>query len=205
MSNRRWKKDSLDPTIDKFPLRKQSFERSGGETVGDIYGPDTPPEKVGFPGEYPYTRGIRATGYRGRLWTMRQYAGFGTAKESNERYRYLLSQGTSGLSVAFDLPTQMGFDSDHDNALGEVGKVGVAIDSIADMRVLFDQIPLDKVRHAAQLAPTVPAIATRTTSPCLSFRLSAPLVFRLAPRLTCVFPAGLLLDSLHSSDNSSRQ
>ena len=143
MSNDRWKEDTLRPVLEKFPLRKDRFERSGGEEVADLYGPDVPPENIGKPGEYPYTRGIRPTGYRGRLWTMRQYAGFGTARESNERYRYLLSQGTSGLSVAFDLPTQMGFDSDHDNAAGEVGKVGVAIDSIADMRVLFDQIPLD--------------------------------------------------------------
>ena len=100
MGKGRWKDDTLAKTLAKFPLRKKRFERSGGEEVDDLYGPDAPPAEVGFPGEFPYTRGIRATGYRGRLWTMRQYAGFGTAKESNERYRYLLSQGTSGLSVA---------------------------------------------------------------------------------------------------------
>ncbi len=154
MGHGRWKDETLDPTVDRFPLRKQKFERSGGEEVTDLYGPDVPPSEVGYPGEFPYTRGIRATGYRGRLWTMRQYAGFGTAVESNERYRYLLSQGTSGLSVAFDLPTQMGFDSDHDNAAGEVGKVGVAIDSIADMRVLFDSIPLDKVSTSMTINST---------------------------------------------------
>jgi len=154
MSNDRWKEETLKPVLEKFPLRKDRFERSGGEEVVDLYGPDVPPETIGKPGEYPYTRGIRPTGYRGRLWTMRQYAGFGTARESNERYRYLLSQGTSGLSVAFDLPTQMGFDSDHDNAAGEVGKVGVAIDSIADMRVLFDQIPLDKVSTSMTINAT---------------------------------------------------
>ena len=154
MSNDRWKEDTLRPVLEKFPLRKDRFERSGGEEVADLYGPDVPPENIGKPGEYPYTRGIRPTGYRGRLWTMRQYAGFGTARESNERYRYLLSQGTSGLSVAFDLPTQMGFDSDHDNAAGEVGKVGVAIDSIADMRVLFDKIPLDKVSTSMTINAT---------------------------------------------------
>ncbi len=154
MSNSRWKDSTLAATLAKFPLRKQSFVRSGGEVVGDIYGPDLPPEQVGFPGEYPYTRGIRATGYRGRLWTMRQYAGFGTADESNARYRYLLGQGTSGLSVAFDLPTQMGFDSDSESALGEVGKVGVAIDSIADMRRLFDGIPLDKVSTSMTINAT---------------------------------------------------
>ncbi|WP_286954599.1 methylmalonyl-CoA mutase family protein, partial [Aminobacterium sp. UBA5277] len=100
---------------------------------------------LGYPGRYPYTRGVQPTMYRGRLWTMRQYAGFGTAEESNERYRYLLSQGQTGLSVAFDLPTQIGYDSDHPMAQGECGKVGVAIDSLADMEILFDKIPLDKV------------------------------------------------------------
>ncbi len=128
MGKRRWEEKTLQPTEEKYPLRKDQFVRSGGENVEALYSPDTPSPEIGFPGEAPYTRGIRATGYRGRLWTMRQYAGFGTAKESNERYRYLLDQGTSGLSVAFDLPTQMGYDSDHDNAAGEVGKVGVAID-----------------------------------------------------------------------------
>ena len=154
MSKRRWSADTLAPTTEKFPLRKKHFERSGGEEIADLYSPDEPGGDIGFPGEYPYTRGIRATGYRGRLWTMRQYAGFGTAKESNERYRYLLSQGTSGLSVAFDLPTQMGFDSDHINSAGEVGKVGVAIDSIQDMRTLFDGIPLDKVSTSMTINAT---------------------------------------------------
>ncbi len=154
MTKRRWEEETLKPTTDRFPLRKQRFETSGGEEVADLYGPDDPGPAVGFPGEYPYTRGIRPTGYRGRLWTMRQYAGFGTAKESNERYRYLLEQGTSGLSVAFDLPTQMGFDSDHENASGEVGKVGVAIDSISDMRTLFEGIPLDKVSTSMTINAT---------------------------------------------------
>src|ERR1700704_2452007 len=104
-----------------------------------------PATELGFPGEFPFTRGIQPTMYRGRLWTMRQYAGFATAAESNARYRYLLAQGVSGLSVAFDLPTQMGYDSDHVLAAGEVGKVGVAIDSIEDMSVLFEGIPLGRV------------------------------------------------------------
>src|SRR5512139_2039367 len=104
-----------------------------------------PSADLGFPGAFPYTRGIQPTMYRGRLWTMRQYAGFGTAAESNERYRYLLKSGQTGLSVAFDLPTQMGRDSDHPRARGEVGKVGVAIDSIEDMGILFDRIPLGEV------------------------------------------------------------
>jgi methylmalonyl-CoA mutase N-terminal domain/subunit len=115
-----------------------------------VYGPDTldgwdPRERLGEPGRYPFTRGVYPTMYTGRPWTMRQYAGFGTAQESNQRYRQLLAAGTTGLSVAFDLPTQMGYDSDHPLAHGEVGKVGVAIDSIDDMRVLFDGIPLDQV------------------------------------------------------------
>jgi methylmalonyl-CoA mutase cobalamin-binding domain/chain len=106
------------------------------------------------PGEFPYTRGIQPNMYRGRLWTMRQYAGFGTAAESNARYRYLLAQGVSGLSVAFDLPTQMGYDSDHAMAGGEVGRVGVAIDSIEDMAVLFDGIPLDRVSTSMTINAT---------------------------------------------------
>ncbi len=120
-----------------------------GFPIQPLYGPDDLsadlPERLGAPGEFPYTRGVYASMYTGRPWTMRQYAGFGTAKESNERYRHLVAQGTGGLSVAFDLPTQMGYDSDDPVASGEVGKVGVAIDSLEDMRILFDQIPLDTV------------------------------------------------------------
>jgi methylmalonyl-CoA mutase, N-terminal domain len=111
-------------------------------------------EQIGFPGEFPFTRGIQPTMYRGRLWTMRQYAGFGTAAESNRRYRYLLAQGVSGLSVAFDLPTQMGYDSDHPLAAGEVGRVGVAIDSFDDMATLFDGIPLEKVSTSMTINAT---------------------------------------------------
>jgi methylmalonyl-CoA mutase N-terminal domain/subunit len=111
-------------------------------------------QEIGFPGEFPFTRGIQPTMYRGRLWTMRQYAGFGTASESNARYRYLLAQGVSGLSVAFDLPTQMGYDSDHPLAQGEVGRVGVAIDSIDDMAALFDGIPLDRVSTSMTINAT---------------------------------------------------
>jgi methylmalonyl-CoA mutase N-terminal domain/subunit len=110
--------------------------------------------ELGLPGEFPYTRGIQPTMYRGRLWTMRQYAGFGTAEESNARYRYLLAQGVSGLSVAFDLPTQMGYDSDHPLAAGEVGRVGVAIDSLDDMTALFDGIPLDRVSTSMTINST---------------------------------------------------
>ena len=110
--------------------------------------------ELAFPGEFPYTRGIQPTMYRGRLWTMRQYAGFGTAAESNARYRYLLAQGVDGLSVAFDLPTQMGYDSDHSLASGEVGRVGVAIDSVEDMATLFDGIPLDRVSTSMTINAT---------------------------------------------------
>jgi len=154
MSKKRWQEQTLQPVTERFPLRKEEFVRSGGTPVDVMYSPDEPPQAVGFPGEYPYTRGVRPAGYRSRLWTMRQYAGFGTAKESNERYRYLLSQGTSGLSVAFDLPTQMGFDSDHARSAGEVGKVGVAIDNIEDMGVLLDGIPLDKVSTSMTINST---------------------------------------------------
>lgn len=122
-------------------------------TPADLEGFD-PNRDLGFPGQFPYTRGVQATMYRGRLWTMRQYAGMGDAEESNKRYRYLLSQGTTGLSVAFDLPTQIGYDSDHPFALGEVGKVGVAIDSIDDMERLFQQIDLEKVSTSMTINAT---------------------------------------------------
>jgi methylmalonyl-CoA mutase, N-terminal domain len=122
-------------------------------TPADLAGWDADRE-LGYPGEFPFTRGIQPTMYRGRLWTMRQYAGFATAQESNARYRYLLAQGVSGLSVAFDLPTQMGYDSDHPLAAGEVGRVGVAIDSIEDMAALFDRIPLDKVSTSMTINAT---------------------------------------------------
>ena len=145
-----WEKNNYQKTISKFPERLKEFTTQSFAPVKSLYTPlDWQPEfyneKLGFPGYYPFTRGVQPTMFRGRFWTMRQYAGFGTAKESNERYRYLLGQGQSGLSIAFDLPTQIGYDSDDTMALGEVGKVGVAIDTLADMEILFDQIPLDKV------------------------------------------------------------
>ncbi len=144
-----WEEKELASSLKRFPERKQKFTNHGGEEINRLAVPDriddAYQEKIGFPGRYPYTRGVQPTMYRGRFWTMRQYAGFSTAAESNRRYRYLLEQGTTGLSIAFDLPTQIGYDSDHPMAQGEVGKVGVAIDSLADMEVLFDRIPLDKV------------------------------------------------------------
>lgn len=140
----------VDKTLAKHPERKERFDTISGLPLDRLYTPDDSADldyerDLGFPGAFPFTRGVQPTMYRGRLWTMRQYAGFGTAEESNQRYKYLLSQGQTGLSVAFDLPTQIGYDSDHEVSLGEVGKVGVAIDSLADMEILMDGIPLDKV------------------------------------------------------------
>lgn len=144
-----WLKSTYNNFIIKNPERKKDFTTASFSSVKELFTPDDAngnyEEKLGYPGQYPFTRGIQPTMYRGKYWTMRQYAGFGTAKESNERYRYLLEQGQSGLSVAFDLPTQIGYDSDDPIAYGEVGKVGVAIDTLADMEILFDKIPLDKV------------------------------------------------------------
>jgi methylmalonyl-CoA mutase, N-terminal domain len=139
--------------------RKGHFTTLSGLPINRLYTQDDlptsdPESTIGYPGEFPYTRGIYPTMYRGRLWTMRQYAGFGTAVESNQRYRYLLSKGQAGLSVAFDLPTQIGMDSDHPLALGEVGKVGVAIDSLQDMETLFDNIPLEKVSTSMTINAT---------------------------------------------------
>jgi len=139
--------------------RKEGFTTISGQPVEQVYTVDSlegwdPEQALGFPGEFPFTRGIYPTMYRGRLWTMRQYAGFGSAAESNQRYRYLLSKGQMGLSVAFDLPTQIGLDSDHPLALGEVGKVGVAIDSLEDMETLFEQIPLEKVSTSMTINAT---------------------------------------------------
>ena len=141
------------------PERKENFTTFSGLPIDRLYTEENlaawnPDDALGYPGEYPFTRGIYPTMYRGRIWTMRQYAGFGTAVESNQRYRYLLSKGQAGLSVAFDLPTQIGMDSDHPLALGEVGKVGVAIDSLEDMETLFDGIPLEKVSTSMTINAT---------------------------------------------------
>jgi methylmalonyl-CoA mutase N-terminal domain/subunit len=145
----RWN-EKVEQELAKKPERKSAFLNTSGIPLKRLYTPlDTEDldysGEIGFPGEYPYTRGVQPTMYRGRFWTMRQYAGFATAEESNRRYKFLLDQGQTGLSVAFDLPTQIGYDSDHEMAIGEVGKVGVAIDSLQDMETLFDGIPLGKV------------------------------------------------------------
>ena len=142
MSKKQWEDETLKPTLEKYPERKEALldERERLNVPEDVK--NTEPE---FPGSFPYTRGIHPTGYRGKMWTMRQYAGFGTAEETNKRFRYLLDEGQTGLSVAFDLPTQIGYDSDDPMSQGEVGKVGVAIDTIEDMKKLFDGVPLDTV------------------------------------------------------------
>src|SRR5467141_3729268 len=139
--------------------RRERFNTASGLPLERLYTEESlagwdAEESLGYPGEFPYTRGIYPSMYRGRLWTMRQYAGFGSAAESNQRYRYLLSRGQSGLSVAFDLPTQIGMDSDHSLSLGEVGKVGVAIDSLEDMERLFDGIPLEAVSTSMTINAT---------------------------------------------------
>ena len=144
-----WKKKVYTEIIKKYPERKSEFTTASFIPIKELYTPDdltsSYDKKSGYPGQYPFTRGIQPTMFRGKFWTMRQYSGFGSAKESNQRYKYLLQQGQSGISVAFDLPTQIGYDSDDPMAYGEVGKVGVAIDTLADMEILFDKIPLDKV------------------------------------------------------------
>jgi methylmalonyl-CoA mutase N-terminal domain/subunit len=155
----RWEKGVLSPVLSKSPERRKRFESTSGTEIERLYGPEHLEDfdclrDLGFPGEYPFTRGVQPTMYRGRFWTMRQYAGYGDARESNRRYRYLLDHGQTGLSVAFDLPTQMGYDSDSPIASGEVGKVGVAIDSLEDMEVLFHRIPLGKVSTSMTINST---------------------------------------------------
>jgi len=154
-----WLQGAYARSTAKAPERDYPFDTSDGAIVEPLYGPDSLNgwdynSQLGFPGEFPYTRGVQPTMYRGRLWTMRQYAGFGDAEESNRRYRYLLEQGQTGLSVAFDLPTQIGYDSDHPMAEGEVGKVGVAIASLADMELLMKDIPLEKVTTSMTINAT---------------------------------------------------
>lgn len=145
----KWEETKVKKTLNRFPERKEQFILDTDEEVKRLYTPlDVNvdyEQELGYPGQYPFTRGVQPTMYRGKLWTMRMYAGFATAEESNERYKYLIEQGSKGLSVAFDLPTQLGYDSDENICKGEVGKVGVAIDSLGDMEVLFKDIPLDKV------------------------------------------------------------
>ncbi|MGQ9675253.1 MAG: acyl-CoA mutase large subunit family protein [Chloroflexota bacterium] len=159
---RRWE-EKVEKSLQRFPERQEKFETTAEIPVNRLYTPLDIADldyarDLGFPGEFPFTRGVQPTMFRGRFWTMRQYAGFASAEESNRRYRYLLEQGQTGLSVAFDLPTQIGYDSDHPLAEGEVGKVGVAIDSVEDMEVLFKDIPLDKVSTSMTINSTATVI-----------------------------------------------
>src|SRR6185369_6786130 len=142
----RWEEETLKKVLDKTPERKRTFEGISLEPVERLYTEaDSEGIEVGFPGEYPYKRGIHPTGYRGKLWTMRQFAGFSSPEETNKRFKYLMSQGQTGLSTAYDLPALMGLDADSPLSEGEVGKCGVAVSSFADFEVLFDGIPLDQV------------------------------------------------------------
>ena len=156
-----WEKNTLGPSIGRFPPRQDQFLTDSGLEIDALYSPENLADAgsdyqrdVGFPGEYPYTRGVQPNTYRGRVWTMRQYSGYATAADTNQRYRYLLDQGQTGLSVAFDLPTQIGYDSDHVLAKGEVGKVGVPICCLADMEALFEGIPLETVSTSMTINST---------------------------------------------------
>ena len=146
----KWKKEILEPALAKHPERREEFITTSSQKVDRLYTPlDTAhidfPRDISYPGEFPYTRGIHSTMYRGRLWTMRMFAGFGSVEETNSRFKYLLKQGQTGLSTAFDLPTLYGYDSDSPSATGEFGECGVGVSSLEDMSILFNDIPLDKV------------------------------------------------------------
>ena len=156
-----WLEETLRPAVERYPERRENFETDSGLSIDSLYSPENMAsrshdyaEDIGYPGEFPYTRGVQPSAYRGRVWTMRQYSGYATAEDTNRRYRYLLEQGQTGLSVAFDLPTQIGYDSDHPLAKGEVGKVGVPICSLEDMETLFAGIPLDKVSTSMTINAT---------------------------------------------------
>ena len=160
-SKEEWQENTLAPVVKRYPEREDRFRTESGIEQDTIYFPPAPDSSgfdydrdLGYPGEYPFTRGVQPNMYRGRMWTMRQYSGYATAEESNRRYHYLLEQGQTGLSVAFDLPTQIGYDSDHPLAQGEVGKVGVPISSLRDMEALLDGIPLDKVSTSMTINAT---------------------------------------------------
>ena len=160
-NKQQWVKETLKPTVERFPERQEAFQTDSGLAIDSLYVPaDLEAQEpdysrdIGYPGEFPFTRGVQPNSYRGRIWTMRQYSGYGTAADTNERYRYLLEQGQTGLSVAFDLPTQIGYDSDHPLAKGEVGKVGVPICSLEDMETLFNGIPLGRVSTSMTINAT---------------------------------------------------
>jgi len=158
-----WRDSTLASVLKRSPERQEQFETTSGIEIDTFYGPEDISSfdysrELGYPGEYPYTRGLQPNMYRGRIWTIRQYAGFGTAEDTNERYKKLLAEGQMGLSVAFHLPTQIGYDSDHPLARGEVGKVGVAIDTLRDIEILFQDIPLDKVSTSMTINATAPIL-----------------------------------------------
>ena len=158
-----WEQTALATTLSRAPERQAEFLTASGQSVERLYTPDESQagdylQQLNFPGQYPFTRGVQSTMYRGRLWTMRQYAGYGTAEETNRRFRYLLEQGSTGLSIAFDLPTQIGYDSDAPEACGEVGRVGVSINSLADMERLFEGISLDEVSTSMTINATAPIL-----------------------------------------------
>ena len=201
---RAWEERVLKPALDKTPERAALFTTSWGSPVGRVY---TPADldgldylrDLGFPGQYPFTRGVQPTMYRGRLWTMRQYAGFGSAEETNARFRYLLDEGQTGLSVAFDLPTQMGFDADQPIAQSEVGKVGVSVSSVEDMALLFDGIPLDRVSTSMTINATASillclyiAVAHRQGIPAdrLSGTVQNDILKEYIARGTYIYPPG---------------
>lgn len=162
-SKREWQETTLNPALKQHSERKGRFSTTSGVEIGPIYTPEDLPDfdhvtQLGYPGEFPYVRGVQPNMYRGRLWTVRQYAGFGTAEDTNQRFKKLLAEGQTGISVAFHLPTQIGYDSDHPLARGEVGKVGVAIDSLRDMEILFQGIPLDRVTTSMTINATAPIL-----------------------------------------------
>ncbi len=200
----RWEKTTLGKTLTKSPERATSFKTTSDIEMKRLYTPldlgDADyGEDLGFPGEHPFTRGVQPTMYRGRFWTMRQYAGFATAEETNRRYKYLLDHGQTGLSVAFDLPTQIGYDSDHPLAEGEVGKSGVAIDSLRDMEILFDGIPMDKVSTSMTINSTAAILLTMymavaekqgVRSDVLQGTIQNDLLKEYAARGTYIYPPG---------------
>ncbi len=200
----RKKKDWAERFKNELKERKTVFTTQSGITLDRLYTPEDTrdidyDEKIGYPGEYPFTRGVQPTMYRGRLWTMRQYAGFGTAEETNKRFKYLLEQGQTGLSVAFDLPTQMGYDSDHPISKGEVGRVGVAIDSLEDMEILFDGIPLGEVSTSMTINATasmllamymVAAEKQDVSSDLIQGTVQNDLLKEFIARGTYIFPPG---------------
>jgi methylmalonyl-CoA mutase N-terminal domain/subunit len=202
-SRESWKRETLKENLKRFPERKPKFETQSGIPLARVYLPTDPDQDyegdIGFPGTYPYTRGIYPTMYRGRLWTMRQYAGYAGAEETNRRFLYLLAQGQTGLSVAFDLPTQIGFDADHPLAAGEVGKVGVSISSLSDMELLFKDIPLDRVSTsmtinapAAVLLAMYIAVAERQGVEAQQLRgtIQNDVLKEFVARGTYIFPPG---------------